>query len=390
MNAQGGAEYGVRVFAFNPSGYSESSEVATFRWEHPRGPGPVTGVSVRAIGPTAVRVAWTAEPEAGRYQVGAVLRGWRDQRSWRSGSQNVSAGTAWMDFEGLPRGGRYAFVIVAVKGPPTSPGVPSFAYLTLGERGAGPRAPSDLDWVLEGNRVRLSWKDNSSDELGFEVQVSRYRGTFVRGIQRLAEAAHGPRGHGIGRLLRRIPLSDPKALPGLRLQRPRLLQGVGAQRFLPGGCGDALPAGLALPGEGELVEGRRRVGRRPGRRGGHRRLGHVPVLRSPATGRSWSRCWTVAATNGRMWVLGASTTDLGYRIRGHRHDHRGVAVVHERARPAGAGDRRYGGLLRALPRRRRALAATAPLHLHGCGCTLRFLAPGCSIRSHARQEFGLS
>ena len=55
------------------------------------------------------------------------------------------------------------------------PSVPSFAYLTLGERGAGPRAPSDLDWVLEGNRVRLSWKDNSSDELGFEVQVDGER-----------------------------------------------------------------------------------------------------------------------------------------------------------------------------------------------------------------------
>ena len=107
VNVQGGAEYGVRVFAFNPSGYSESSEVVTFRWEHPHAPGPVTGVSVRAIGPTAVRVAWTADPEAGRYQVDAELRGWRDERSWRSGSQNVSAGTAWMDFEGLPRGGRY-------------------------------------------------------------------------------------------------------------------------------------------------------------------------------------------------------------------------------------------------------------------------------------------
>ena len=95
-----------------------------------------------------------------------------------------------MDFEGLPRGGRYTFVIVAVKGPPTSPGVPSFAYLTLGERGAGPRAPSDLDWVLEGNRVRLSWKDNSSDELGFEVQYGLM--VFIFASPR-GEAVHGPR-----------------------------------------------------------------------------------------------------------------------------------------------------------------------------------------------------
>ena len=155
VKAQGGAEYGVRVFAFNPSGYSESSGVSTFRWEVPHAPGPVTGVSVRAIGPTTVRLAWTAEPEASWYQVEASLpqwnRNWRDRRVWR---RSRDAGAAWMDFEGLARGGRYRFRIVGAN--PTGQGVPSWVYLTLGERGTGPRGPSDLDWVLEGNRVRLS------------------------------------------------------------------------------------------------------------------------------------------------------------------------------------------------------------------------------------------
>ncbi len=310
VQPQGGAEYGVRVFAYNPSGYSESSEVATFRWEHPRGPGPVTGVSVRAIGPTAVRVAWTAEPEAGRYQVGAELRGWRDQRSWRSGSQNVSAGTAWMDFEGLPRGGRYAFVIVAVKGPPTSPGVPSFAYLTLGERGAGPRAPSDLDWVLEGNRVRLSWKDNSSDERGFEVQFSRYRGTLF--------------GYGVWRRLLMVPADTESAASSDGIDdrfrfRVFAYNDRGYSRAsAPSGSCRADAETLCLQ------DSRFQVKVNWWKADGESGVGRVVEAGTDDSGmfqffdpENWEVLVKVldgCATNGRMWVLGASTTDLGYRI----------------------------------------------------------------------------
>ena len=163
---QAGAEYGVRVFAYNWTGYSASSEVAKFRWEHSRAPGPVTGLSARATGPTTVRLTWTATPKAGGYYVTALLPSWEDDRYLPF----AQASTLWMDFEGLPRGGRYGFRVWPVG--LSAKGQPSLAYLTLGERGAGPRAPSDVAWVLEGDRVRLSWKDNSSDELGFEVQYA--------------------------------------------------------------------------------------------------------------------------------------------------------------------------------------------------------------------------
>ena len=62
--------------------------------------------------------------------------------------------------------------------------------------------------------------------------------------------------------------------------------------------------------------------------------------------------------NGRMWVLGASTTGSRLPDPGDRHGHRRGADVPERARPARAGDRRYPGLLLAL-RWRRALAAAS-------------------------------
>ena len=138
VNAQGGAEYGVRVFAFNPSGYSESSEVVTFRWElSERDLGPVTGFSVR-VPPGRRLYASHGQPtrRRGDTKSSAVLRGWRDERSWRSGSQNVSAGTAWMDFEGLPRGGRYGFKIVAARRPATSP---EFALPGLSDAGRARR-----------------------------------------------------------------------------------------------------------------------------------------------------------------------------------------------------------------------------------------------------------
>ena len=163
LRPQVGAEYGVRVFAYNSSGYSESSEVATFRWEHAIAPGPVADVAATAIGPTTVRVTWTPDPEVERYDVRAELRGWRhSRRSYPSRDGLASA--AWVDFEGLARGGRYKFSVRPWGG------LGSDTFLTLGERGPGPQAPSDLSCAREEGDTVLSWKDNSSDELGFEIQ----------------------------------------------------------------------------------------------------------------------------------------------------------------------------------------------------------------------------
>lgn len=75
-----GAEYGVRVFAYNGTGYSASSEVATFRWENPGAPKPAS-VSVRATGPTTVRVTWTPALKGAGYWVTASLPNWQDSRS---------------------------------------------------------------------------------------------------------------------------------------------------------------------------------------------------------------------------------------------------------------------------------------------------------------------
>ena len=163
---QGRDVYGARVFACNYNRCSESSETATFRWAHPRGPRPPAGLSASAIGPTTVRVAWTAEPDAGHYSVHANLPGWEFRRRWYGPSDG--RGRANLDFENLARGGRYRFLVIPSG--VDDQGAISVAYLTLGARGEGLPAPSNLAYVLEGHRIFLSWKDNSSDELGFEVQ----------------------------------------------------------------------------------------------------------------------------------------------------------------------------------------------------------------------------
>ena len=161
---QGGAEYQVRVFAYNSSGYSESSETVTFRWTLPRAPQPVTGLDASAIGPTTVRLSWVDNPESDFYWVTAALPG------WKHGGFHVEDGVGWADLEGLARGGRYTFE-VHPSGFSSHGALVSRTDLTLGGRGRGPRAPTNLSWAMtDDGQVRVSWKDISSDELGFELQ----------------------------------------------------------------------------------------------------------------------------------------------------------------------------------------------------------------------------
>ncbi len=317
VEAKGGAEYGVRVFAFNSSGYSESSETATFRWEHRDAPGPIAGVSVAAIEPTTVRVTWTVDPEVNDYHVYAQLPHWEDRRirRWQP-SHSASASTARMDFKNLARGGRYRFYLFGKSVHGSS--VPSVAHLTLGERGAGPPAPSDVSWVVEGNRARVSWKDNSRDELGFEVQYASKESLDRAGSldwQRVLtvpadteSAAHDVATTEAGYHFRVFAYND---------------RGYSASSDL----GEApAPAGSCLTDEETLClqDSRFEVKVNWWSADGDSGPARVVDERTDDSGlfrffdpENWEILIKVldgCAINGRMWVLGASTTDLGYRI----------------------------------------------------------------------------
>ncbi len=149
-----GAEYVVRLFAWNESGRSEAAESAPFRWEHPDAPTGALNLSAVATGPTSARVTWTR----GRgYPVSANL-GLIWSHFGRTGDEN------FVDFEDLARGGRYRFDV--------GRNLPnSSVYLTLGSRGVGPAAPSDVSVEKLADGLRVRWRDNSNDETGFEIQA---------------------------------------------------------------------------------------------------------------------------------------------------------------------------------------------------------------------------
>jgi len=308
VRAKHGGEYGVRVFAYNSSGYSESGDVAAFRWEPANGSGPVTGLSVRATGPTSVRVTWTDDPKTLRYGVHASLRNWESRTSIRPAL--ADADTLWTDFEGLARGGRYRFTVLPVSG------MRRYVSLTLGERGTGPRAPSDVTWVVEGNRVRLSWKDNSNDELGFEVQRSVFSGEgFVE--------VRGP----TWRRLLTAPADTESAVAdvpippvgGGQIFRVFAYNDRGYSRASAhGGSCRAGEEALCLQGSRFHVtvnwwtaDGERGVGRAV--QEGTDDSGLFQFF-GPENWELLVKVLDGCRANGRMWVLAASTTNLGYRI----------------------------------------------------------------------------
>ena len=310
--ARPGAEYGVRVFAFNSSDESESSETVTFRWEHPLMIEPVEA-SASAIDPTTVRVTWTFDPEVAFYRVSAVLRGWEDARRWYP-PDDGPIGAAWMDFEGLARGGRYEFVVSAVR----PFGLPSGAYLTLGDRAAGPLAPSGLSMVTEDGQIHVTWNDNSSDELGFEIQVgilhpdnnigdrqSWWRGAIVPPE---TESAVFSLPLNLSEFLVRVFAYNER---GFSFSSPLVFQGA------TGSC-QADPETLCLQDSRFAVKVNWWNGN------GESGVGRIVEAGTDESGMfqffdadNWEILIKVlngCGINGRMWVLGASTTDLGYRI----------------------------------------------------------------------------
>ena len=302
-----GAEYGVRVYAFNSSGYSEGAETS-FRWEHPLDDGVVTDLAASAIGLTTVRVIWTADPKVDSYFVRAKLAGWSHLVLWYP-SPDARGGAAWVDLEDLPRGGRYRFEVMPLRGRSSS------VYLTLGERAAGPEAPSDVSLAIGADRrARLSWQDDSSDETGFEVQYS------PRSAWRWTRLVTVPPDTESVVLSEHLPVRDIE----------RYVFRVFA--YNERGFSAASPFAAAFPGfcqaDAEtlcLRDSRFEVKLWWRTADGERGRGQAVDAGAKDSGllhffdpENWEALFKVldgCSINGRMWVLAASTTDLGYSIR---------------------------------------------------------------------------
>ena len=154
--------YRVRVYAHGIAGTSASSLLAL---ESPPMPGPraVSDLTARATGDTSVRLTWrdNSSDELG-FRVLARVSGW-------FGLFEADAGSESIEIEGLARGGGYIFYVLPYND--AGLGERSFASLSLGAVGRGPAAPTRLTWAVDGGVARLTWRDNSRGETGFEVQL---------------------------------------------------------------------------------------------------------------------------------------------------------------------------------------------------------------------------
>ena len=177
---EAGVDYGARVVAYNALGQASASEEVPFRWEHPLATPPVSDLALFRTGPTTVRARWSPDPGVRRYRVSASVGGVAFDRRWER-PRTGPVETAWLDFEGLARGGHYVFRASGAFPDNNGAGsMPSKVELSLGERGPGPQAPSAPSaTVLSESQEQfrrfflLNWEDNSTDELGFVVQEGR-------------------------------------------------------------------------------------------------------------------------------------------------------------------------------------------------------------------------
>lgn len=154
--------YRVRVYAHGIAGTSASGLLVL---ESPPMPGPraVSDLTARATGDTSVRLTWrdNSSDELG-FRVLALVSGW-------FGLFEADANSEVIEIEGLARGGGYLFFVLPYND--AGVGERNFARLSLGVAGHGPAAPTRLNWGAEGGVARLTWRDNSRGETGFEVQL---------------------------------------------------------------------------------------------------------------------------------------------------------------------------------------------------------------------------
>ena len=162
-----GVRHVFRVSAYGNGGLSWSEDVVVVP-EELEGPEPPSNLRATVTDGTSVRLTWTdnSNDEVG-FDVQAIVWSW-------SGLFAVDADTESIEIPALARGGRYFFNVIAVDAEGRTAWSETLV-VTLGVSGRGPRGPRRLRAMpVDPTSVRLTWEDDSTDELGFEIQVREF------------------------------------------------------------------------------------------------------------------------------------------------------------------------------------------------------------------------
>ena len=156
--------YLFRVVAFNTAGDSPSSPVSVTTLGNP--PAHPLALTIDGVSATTVDLKWT---DASSNESGFVIQSKRDfDRDWTEAGR-TNRDIVCLKVTGLVPETRYLFQVQAVNVSGNSPFSNVAETTTLG---LPPTAPDDLQIVpgsLSANSVDLVWRDNSSNEIEFQV-----------------------------------------------------------------------------------------------------------------------------------------------------------------------------------------------------------------------------
>ena len=161
---QPGVRYVFRVSAFSGGGVSWSEDAAIV-WPEREGPVAPSNLRATVMDATSIRLDWrdNSDDEV-KFEVRASVSGWSELLT-------VDPDTESVEIRGLARGGRYRFTVTA-EDAEGGFGTSNRLVVPLGVGGRGPNGPRRLrSTPVDATSARLTWDDDATDEIGFEIQV---------------------------------------------------------------------------------------------------------------------------------------------------------------------------------------------------------------------------
>jgi hypothetical protein len=171
----GNTTYSYRVAAYNLSGYSQYSNVVTVTTPTVGPAAPTNLTATLQFGPTRVQLSWrdNASNETGFVIERSVNGGTFTQVGTRG--PRFGTGTATFTTNNLSYGNTYTYRVKAMLGSASSAYSNEASVTLVGP----PAAPTNLAGAavrITGNtfqdRVTLTWRDNATNETGFQIQRS--------------------------------------------------------------------------------------------------------------------------------------------------------------------------------------------------------------------------